>query len=109
MSIKRESETSWELVTSCGEHNSYDDITATKDGLEIGYFGDIPWAELDEARAIATKQSLLAVLNEQLAAAIKAGAELGAELTGLCTVRDAVALMFEQKSFGTGFGTSSRW
>lgn len=94
MSLKRESETSWEMVTACGERNQYDDVTATKDGLEIGYCGEIPWTELDEARAIATKKSVLAIFDEQLAAAENAGAET----TGLCTVRDAVALMFENKS-----------
>ncbi len=94
MSLKRENETSWEMVTAHGERNEYDSVTATKDGLEIGYCGEIPWCELDEARAIAAKKSCLAVFDEQLAEAQKAGAEL----TGLCTVRDAVAFMFEKKS-----------
>lgn len=52
MSIKRESETSWEMVTSHGERNEYDSITATASGLEIGYCGEISWSELDKARAL---------------------------------------------------------
>jgi len=92
--LKREDETSWEMVTSNGDRNEYDSVTATKDGLEIGYCGEIPWEELDEARAIAAKKSCLAVVDEQLEAAQKAWSDL----TGLCTVRDAVAFMFEKKT-----------
>lgn len=50
MSLKKESETSWEMVTAHGERNQYDSVTATKDGLEIGYCGTIPWDEIDSAR-----------------------------------------------------------
>ena len=51
MDLKRESKTSWEMVTTHGERNQYETISATKEGLEIGYCGTIPWNEIDEARA----------------------------------------------------------
>jgi hypothetical protein len=82
------------MVTSHGDRNEYDSVTATKDGLEIGYCGEMPWGDLDEARAIAAKKSRLAVFDEQMAAAQKAGAELA----GLCTVREVVSLMFEKQT-----------
>jgi len=54
MSLKRESKTTWEMVTVCGERNEYETISATKEGLEIGYCGTIPWSEIGEARALVT-------------------------------------------------------
>lgn len=48
---RRVNETSWEMYAG---DNHYEDITATKDGLEIGFGETIPWAELDEARDFAT-------------------------------------------------------
>lgn len=56
MSLKRESKTEWEMVTVVEERNQHDTVTATKEGLEIGYCGVIPWNEIDEARTVLKKQ-----------------------------------------------------
>lgn len=88
MSINREDET-WVFVTPCGTDN----ITATAEGLDVGDLGTIPWNEIDEARAVATKKDRLDIFNEQYEAAVRSGAELA----GLCTVRDAISFMFDKK------------
>lgn len=93
MSISRQGEISWEAVTDGGYQNRREDIVATVDGIKIGEWGTIPWSEIDEARAVATKKSRLDIFNEQYEAAVR----LGAELTGLCTVRDAISFMFDKK------------
>lgn len=51
MTIRRESETTWERVfVGNGDRNDSYEITATEDGLEIGY-DLLPWDEIDKARA----------------------------------------------------------
>jgi hypothetical protein len=56
---KKRSETSWEMVTCCSDHNEYGTLVATEYGLKFGSQESlISWEELDKARDIATKKCM---------------------------------------------------
>lgn len=66
MSIRQDSETSWDRTFPVGDRNDSHDIEATKDGLLIDY-DVLAWADIDAARS-ALGDSLHASAPTMLAA-----------------------------------------